>query len=432
MLLGGNLHIAIAGNHVTFPGNAPGAQPDKVAAPAPRHAGAAPAGAAGGDGAAAPAPMFINHVTPGRIFKHFIVGERNIFFRRDGKQPTTQQAAAWSCANINNNNITRWYLRMFGCTDPAFVGPGVVSVENGFAPLSAGASSPERQTPSRIITFTNLSPIQEKQFWHEFSKIASNPVGRVLLYRLLIEIRRENGGNGCEEQGPNVDPSVDVQRNNARCLVVGHGDSEKDWHYMPTYDGKSPIMSVNFSRVLKFDTLATSPSEANPAAPGTCHTKDVPHGSIVCALFHEMLHWYQQLRNQERSNSEYRKPYDQIANNDLSIDLGYRPIPANVPHFESWVKSYVELDEMRVICGAGNILGHVCHYMEGDDLSENAFRCAMGLKMRFGHGDKIPVANNEVDKAIEKAHAFALDCVSDITGAAPPNWGLTRGQALHR
>lgn len=58
-----------------------------------------------------------------------VAGDINIYFPQDGHQPTTPEAAAWSCSNVNNNNITDWYVRAFGG-------------ETGLA-LSQGQQAPE-------------------------------------------------------------------------------------------------------------------------------------------------------------------------------------------------------------------------------------------------------------------------------------------------
>lgn len=45
------------------------------------------------------------------------LNDHNIYFSTDGHQPTTQEAVAWSCANIDNREnspITEWYMKMFG------------------------------------------------------------------------------------------------------------------------------------------------------------------------------------------------------------------------------------------------------------------------------------------------------------------------------
>jgi hypothetical protein len=66
-------------------------------------------------------------------------------------------------------------------------------------------------------------------FTGKFRKIASTSVGRVLLYRILIEIRRHNpGGNvGCLENAiPPPAPGLDIRNRNRRIFVyAGAGSS---------------------------------------------------------------------------------------------------------------------------------------------------------------------------------------------------------------
>lgn len=405
----GSLYAAApapAATQITFPVNAPGAQ-------------------ASLRGQAVNLMLGENLVQRHQTFIRFLRNGYNIFFPADGLQPSTRIASALSCANVNDPAITNWYMQMFGCTDPVFVGVGAVAVQNGFGPL--GAVGP--QAPCLIITFdATVMPAQQTAFWTEFQRIASDPVGRVFLYRLLIEIRRQDAaGNGYEALA-----AGSVERNNARSLLIQYGASADDWANSPAYNLGRASITVNFDPPPLIsppvDTLATSADLNDPPAAGTCHTTDVSPYSLVCALFHEMLHWYQQLRDEARFHSENDKLYSEIANNDLSVDFGY-PHPGISPHpFESWSDFVVCLDELRVICGAGQ--GHACPYKEGDDLSEDAFRCSRGLKMRFGHGDEIRTANLQVDTAIRAAHNFARACVTNIIPGFV-GWNLTRVQALH-
>ncbi|MDR0556107.1 MAG: hypothetical protein LBG20_03860, partial [Holosporaceae bacterium] len=95
-------------------------------------------------------------------------------FPVDGHQPNTRQAALWSCANAGTHMtleqrlaspVTEWYIERF----------------------------------KSIIKFQTSGEKQEV-FWNMFREIASDPVGRILLYRLLIEIYRVDiRGAGCTE-----------------------------------------------------------------------------------------------------------------------------------------------------------------------------------------------------------------------------------------
>lgn len=154
--------------------------------------------------------------------------DADIYFPVDGRQPTTPEAVAWSCANVDVDNredspITKWYMRMFGWTNS----PEETPLQMGFAPLtseelgdlykkwnnliekkfylntSLGNSDQDiTSKPETIITFDKSMDENNKQkFWEIFHEEASVPVGRILLYRLLIEIRRTRGGIGALDSG---------------------------------------------------------------------------------------------------------------------------------------------------------------------------------------------------------------------------------------
>ncbi|MDR2372155.1 MAG: hypothetical protein LBD60_03345, partial [Puniceicoccales bacterium] len=128
-----------------------------------------------------------------QFFEHFTLRDSteanaDIYFPTDGHQPTTPEAAQWSCANVEANNvnspITRWYVNAFFTYDFGF------------------AASAAPQAPGQIVVLIGGTPAERMSFMGMFRTIAANPAGRVLLYRLLIEIRRQNAANnGCCEQG---------------------------------------------------------------------------------------------------------------------------------------------------------------------------------------------------------------------------------------
>lgn len=134
-----------------------------------------------------------------------VVGDINIYFPADGSQPTTPEAVGYSCANIDNREsspITEWYMQMFG----------VIQIPAG-GYIRAGWSAPVRIgepiNEQRIISFNDRfnendlvkdpdteDIISRNEFFQrKFRRIASTSVGRTLLYRLLIEIRRHKANN---------------------------------------------------------------------------------------------------------------------------------------------------------------------------------------------------------------------------------------------
>jgi hypothetical protein len=92
---------------------------------------------------------------------------------------------------------------------------------------------------------------------------------------------------------------------------------------------------------------------------------------------------------------------------------------------------FFRIDEFRVVCGSNP---KIADYMNGDDLSENVFRCALGLPMRFAyyknvyHIDWPPGFHDKfMYNAITKCHSNALNCGKSICNKV--NWTLR--EALH-
>ena len=98
---------------------------------------------------------------------------------------------------IDDGLVTKFYMAMFGLIK--WEGQ---YLEMGFDELNQAC---------KILNLDSMSNKKRKNFIRNFYKIASTSVGRTLLYRLLIEIRRTNiEGSGCidssigkilEEQG---------------------------------------------------------------------------------------------------------------------------------------------------------------------------------------------------------------------------------------
>jgi hypothetical protein len=131
-----------------------------------------------------------------RHVKRFEIDGRNLYFPIDCRQPTAAQVAEWSCANVESAVVTDWFLMIYGLKD--YEGK---YLQNGFD---------KRGIPKRIVDFdenmndeldSNLqkdSGCQTRKdlFLQEFTTMASSSVGRVLLYRQLLEIRRKTVDDG--------------------------------------------------------------------------------------------------------------------------------------------------------------------------------------------------------------------------------------------
>jgi hypothetical protein len=388
-------------------------------------------------------------------------GNADIYFPTDGAQPTTPEVARWSCANIDTNNpnspITRWYVEMFGA----------IKHRTSRNYLRAGFDSGNR--PARIITFDgnanwgdlvsdpdrhNAPQITKRQlFEKKIREIASNPIGRVLLYRILIEIRRKGATNtGCLENGIGIMNRSLIKRNNHRSLVINLGTDQ------------GLTFSCGTGGAIIFDPADTD-SDSIRIANGRIDSisdKD----TLDNGLFHELLHWFHFLRNYVRfykeniaasTPSEYRYisrcyygnisellTWGKIDDEEMRTVLGapdYRNLD-EVDLFPSDAllsEGDVAVRRSRFFCCRNRYLPNSSKYYNGDDLSENAYRMStnigwghLNLKMRFGHDDTInPV---KISDRFKLAHTVATKCCNGILsqgGRQINNWHLRSGEAAN-
>ena len=122
----------------------------------------------------------------------------------------------------------------------------------------------------------------ERQFWQTFRMIASNPVGRVLLYRLLIEIRRmENHRKfGLFEGGIKT-----VNRNELRSIEIKYANME-DF----SFDEEDKCINFDPSDTT-INTMTFDPTNQKVAT-----ALDGQDDTLDIGLFHEMLQWFHCLR----------------------------------------------------------------------------------------------------------------------------------------
>jgi hypothetical protein len=405
--------------------------------------------------------------------RHIFVGDVNIYFPENGSQPTTVDAARYSCANIVSDHVTDWYVRAFG---------GNTGVELSYGRVVPGADhSPQMGFAAgggaaHIIT-VNMTPLVgggghpmpanfAQQFWQTFRTIASNPVGRVLLYRILIEIRRQNAGIGTCGDGIVPGFHVLTARNLCRSIEIRYNLNR----------GNS--FAIGAERTLRFDNsvMALRSITLRIAAAELDTNLDPDNKTVDIPVFHEMLHWLHFLRHPQRYiDSDDRRPrlYRYLLRS-------YYGDYHSISELYTWGAAPDD-EEIRVILGTpnynipaqlvlmdyqGTFLGdaggginiavpapmgvgaryipETDRFLEGDDLSENVYRmarernvAAMGPaimakhKMRFGHGDVInPIdINMAIPNRFRLAHLVATDCYRAITGGAIINWALAVGQA---
>jgi hypothetical protein len=377
----------------------------------------------------------------------------NIFFPVDGKQPTTRQAAIWSCANVGagntNHPVTDWYVAMFGGTNAALT--------MGF---DVGVNTCPIITLDQTTMMANGLPSpglfldRATAFWDTFRRIAANPVGRVLLYRLLIEIRRTQANNGVQEIPLLLDDSINA-RNEARRVVIKYKENAGNnrtggifaWEY--TSNGGLPEIFCNFEPArpgVDLDLVATCVASANgetPWLPCKYYTSEYNRYDYAVSLFHEMLHWYQYLRDYNRSVAEFSYAIENIIPGTLASYLGYN----RCSDFRSWwgaaASVGIRVDELRVMCGGGNEgIGANQNWHNGDDLSENVFLVSISpANLRylcFGHSVPIPRCNRDVicgtiRRVLHNVYTNTTTCLQAII----PNWNnaswrFVAGDALLR
>ena len=269
-----------------------------------------------------------------------------------------------------------------------------------------------------------------QQFWQTFRDIAADPVGRVLLYRLLIEIRRVDNATheGCCEAGINVADLND--RNDCRSVRI-----------IDNRDNGFSFNSGGFIRVDFDPNSGTSVLSLHNV--GTITTEEEVRPCDV-GLFHEMLHWFHFLRNPDR--------FDDGDNDDPdAFKYSLRCYYGDQNELGMWGGS-MNGEEIANILGTPNhndlryqhfidqnaflAVPHNDGFLTGDDLSENVYRISRNCHMRFGHCDYqinpvqyLPAMPNR----FVLANTLAINCYREIRGilhGIAINWGLIPGQAI--
>jgi hypothetical protein len=350
----------------------------------------------------------------------------------DGRQPTTPEAARWSYANVDAGNllspITQWYIDAFFTNNFGF------GKMNKMVPIIRG----------------ELRYLSE--FCNAFKVIAANPVGRVLLYRILIEIRRQDAANkGCCEDGIKcgVNWGMLTFRDASRSIKVEYQKGEFRFGSLGNVI-KCDLDMQMFGQCIRIDQGKISTVQLSVA-------KDI-------VLFHEILHWFQRLRHPVRYNQESgnysASQYMYLSRcywGDMrtylvwggKFDLRETRSILGMPNYNT--PAEVDLFHSDALlpndpggylaaantAGATGYLPPECEFYEGDDLSENAYRMARHtaahpVRMRFGHKEEMKSVNNILNQ-FRLAHLVARNCCNAIVTAngGPPinNWRLISGEA---
>lgn len=351
----------------------------------------------------------------------------NICFYVDGRQPSILDAVTLSCAKEQDTAVTDWYMKMFGVIDK----DGKDSdIDDNY--IKAGVN--EKNQIVRIVDISKLPKQDERKdlprkydssrdaFIQNFRKIASNPVGRTLLYRILIEIRRKLNGEGYVEVNKNIEKPniIGKKRNNCRYLEV-------------IWNTKGNAFSFH-KRIIKFGV------QYPPIDPTTVgKLQDDKYYEIILysrpddvGLLHELIHWYHFLRDPKRYAKEYNaengavKIYGKkLGEEGIAIPIGSYYWPQQelsdkwrwsaVP----WVvlcgnNLVVDFEEIRTILGSHT---SISKYLAGDDISENLYRSCIGEPLRFGHAG---VAFYEDKSVIDKVYS-TCNVVSPLYDAPEPH-----------
>lgn len=257
----------------------------------------------------------------GNYFQFLIRGEKTqIFFPENGAQQSTAVVARCACANKDNSlfsPITEWYMQMFGWKKPGkpTVKTGKLEIPLGVMalcgqdPCIEGSWIPAQTVDIEIITLDpsmgnqptcvihsrTYRPMTRKEMFLDlFRQIAANPVGRVLLYRLLIEITREAtitrrniaAHSGIMGVGVFYDDQLFLLRNNCRSITV-------------KFDTSAYFGHLDHTLALNGNTYGYS-NVLHQNAKGQLTTAIDSPLHLSVELFYELLHWYHCLRNPKR------------------------------------------------------------------------------------------------------------------------------------
>ena len=368
----------------------------------------------------------------------------HLYFPIDGSQPSTQDAGLWSGAQyvgqLNDNEVTNWWVRVFG-GNKAVNFSNVGQAQQPKEPKMGFANG----FPEVIIKLGSAGLRQ--QFWRTFRDIAADPVGRVLLYRLFIEIRRRDNGTyeGCCGNDVILPIAYNLnRRNTCRSITI-----------VSTNDG---FAFDFYNHTIEFD-LNVNITTSTLALNGNNElTTDEENRTYDIALFHEMLHWFHSLRNPNRFSNldsddplEFKYPlrcyygninelcvWDATADaEDMATILGCPNL--NIPNLLPLIANNAFFlhrnnhnDRPVHINGINQFIPIAETFLNGDDLSENVYRASQGQHMRFGHvtTEIEPVSYPRVPNRFNLAHEIVIECYRQITNGNLQNWRLIRGQAI--
>lgn len=218
---------------------------------------------------------FICVKIPGYVIDDACLQKAYTYFPADGEQPNDKQAPLFSCANLENHPfdpVTKWYMQMFGYS----------ADENGqeSTPLKMGFNAQQKPNPI-LATYSRSAEMMQKEgmseqdieysnkaanyikdsFWCIFRIIAATPPGRILLYRLLIEIHRTKDGAGAAENDTYTPTLKNKKhRDGIRSLAI---DRTANNSYIWEYFGDESKISLNICPLARFSTQIKKQTTAN-------------------------------------------------------------------------------------------------------------------------------------------------------------------------
>jgi hypothetical protein len=355
-----------------------------------------------------------------------------ILFPKAGKQVSTQRIREISMADVGAHDtehwVTKFYMSMLG--DPKCCSKGNFEQRLGFY---------SDNTPAMIIVFTDsndgkVSPVvrgynklkeifgtkphyDAEKFWLLLKKMAAEPEFRILLHRIITEIRRtyESKQGALEFMDGSTWELAD--RNWNRCVTLGgvsRGSSGSGFS-----PGSAPVnkREGQYSRLeFDFNIKQDEPClyEQND---GTHLVASYPIAGLqekvkMAVLYHEFLHWYCVLRSPVRTFLEANAYYNpgnpipmklsssyywgELSSDEEKEKVSGAPWSVQSESPELKGKRIVNFHEMRVVLGAPQgkqfcsslaVSPQFVSFLEGDDMSENRFRQSIRLPLRGVYTD---------------------------------------------
>jgi hypothetical protein len=264
--------------------------------------------------------------------------------------------------------------------------------QEGATPLKMGFGKNDEPCPiSQFDLYYRVSILKFKEM---FIKLASNPAGRILLYRLLIEIRRTKGESGAPEMSefcinPDdrnkcrtirfIDKSNFLQGYASYITLLNQIPSLNAYNQVFSFNGYDNVIQVSLNQMTSTSDLCNLGMGNNGEYYAVSRLLNGKTDNSV-HLFHEMLHWFHFLRytdryvkNREGEKENTPRQYGSLVRSFYSGRVEYWTGKGFVIQpYKKDVSDEVDVEEMRTVFGSSTI---VHPFFNGDDLSENLYRC---------------------------------------------------------